>query len=391
MRWTTGLLLLLLGSWGCSGRYEVGALQQNRGDVGSAGSASTQNGSGSSSEGSAAGKKAIGSEEAAGGGAEVEGTVDEFGPGCVPAGQPGPIAGDFAAPAEVWARVSRLVWGEPHEPPSALPATTTYEWAGDLVTQTFAEARPGLHAFGANQFVARWLDPNGFVSQPDFVGGWETLLIFRVSALQQLLTASLPLSTDGQRVGVFSEPAWLEAHPSISGRGAAMLFTLFQTDIRTPVVEEGLEAFDDPTLTERKALEVTVAPDRCLPCHRLFDPLGYALGRYDAAGKHRELERGLEIDTSGSYALKNRTIYFDGIEQLGHQLLDTCDATVGLADGFLRAALIINEEPEPMRAPLFEASAPRVRQAFVHSGLRSYEDLVRAYAQSPAALLRSPQ
>jgi hypothetical protein len=306
----------------------------------------------------------------------------------VPEDPPAPIAGALATPAEVWTRVSRLVWGELRDPPSALPAATSYEWAGDLVTQAFAEARPGLHAFGANLFVSRWLDPWGPDPELDFVGGWETLLIFQNSALEMLLTASLPLSTDGVRTGVFSEPVWLEAHPTISVRGAAMFSTLFQREVGVPVIDQP-ELVDDPTLTERAALEATVGVAPCNNCHRVFDPLGYALGHFDAAGKHRELDHGQEIDTSGSHTLKNRTIHFDGIEQLGQQLVGTCDATVGLADGFLRAALIINQAPELSRDAAFYASAPSVRQAFVHSELHSYEDLVRAYTQSPAGLLRS--
>ena len=79
--------------------------------------------------------------------------------------------------------MSPLIWGEAHEPPSALPESTTYAWAGDVVTQAFAEARPGLHASGASLFVFRWLDPLGSGPAPAYEGGWETQLLLAAPAL----------------------------------------------------------------------------------------------------------------------------------------------------------------------------------------------------------------
>jgi hypothetical protein len=256
-----------------------------------------------------------------------------------------------------------------------------------VVTQAFAEARPGLHAFGAAQFVERWLDPSGAAPQPGHEGAWETLLLMQTPALKMLLTASLPLAPDGPRVGVFSERAWLKAHPTISARGAAMASTLFQVVAGVSPEVDGVAA--DPTSTDRASLEAAVAPSQCQACHRVFDPLGYALGHFDELGDYRELDDELPIDATGSLALVEPEIQYDGVKQLGEQLVDTCEANVGLADGFLKAALSINQVSETRSAELFAVSAPRVRQAFVQSERRSYEDLVRSYAQSPAGI--SPQ
>jgi len=254
-----------------------------------------------------------------------------------------------------------------------------------VVSQAFAEARPGLHAFGAAQFVERWLDPTGAAPQPALEGGWETLLLTRTPALELLLTASLPLAQDAPRFGVFSERSWLQAHPTISQRGAAMALTLLRIQIPPEPGSVELVA-PQPPLTERAALESAVAPQPCRACHQFFDPLGYSLGHFDAVGDYRELDHEMPIDASGTYALEDGAVEYDGIRQLGQQLLATCDATLGLVDGFLIAAFDINRVPEDQRAELFGASSPRMRQAFVHSERRSYEDLVRSYAQSPAVL-----
>jgi uncharacterized protein DUF1588 len=379
MRVKTGLLLLALGSWGCSGRFEVG-------DMNGAGGKSNAVGAGSSS-GDPSGGKAGGDSPAARGGARDDPSeaVAELGPRCVPAGAPAKLTGPFAAPDVVWNRVSRLIWGELREPPSALPSETSYAWAGDVVAQAFAQARPELHAFGASEFVFRWLDPTGSGPTPEYEGGWETLLLWQSPALQVLLTQNLPLSIDNEHIGVFSEPIWLKAHPSISSRGAAIASTLLQLNVPPPP-ENVMNGTPSPPLTDRAAIERAVAPASCSGCHRFIDPLGYALGHFDQMGAYRELDHDQPIDTTGSYQLSHAAIEYDGVKDLGEQLWNTCDATVALADGFLRAALSIDEVPEAERAELFEASSARMRQAFVHSEVRSYEDLVRVYAQSPAVL-----
>jgi mono/diheme cytochrome c family protein len=56
----------------------------------------------------------------------------------------------------------------------------------------------------------------------------------------------------------------------------------------------------------------------CSGCHQLMDPVGFALERYDAVGRWRELEDGLPIDSSG--ALPDGST-FDGVDGLEKALL----------------------------------------------------------------------
>ncbi len=50
----------------------------------------------------------------------------------------------------------------------------------------------------------------------------------------------------------------------------------------------------------RKALEQHRANAACASCHSRLDPLGFSLENYDAVGRYRAKEGGVEIDASGA-------------------------------------------------------------------------------------------
>ena len=54
------------------------------------------------------------------------------------------------------------------------------------------------------------------------------------------------------------------------------------------------------TGTLRQRMEQHRTDPACASCHKLMDPLGFALENYDAVGKFRELDEGLAIDASGT-------------------------------------------------------------------------------------------
>jgi len=56
----------------------------------------------------------------------------------------------------------------------------------------------------------------------------------------------------------------------------------------------------------------------CASCHKLMDPIGFALENYDAIGRFRTSEAGVEIDASGE--LWDGTP-FDGVAELEDALL----------------------------------------------------------------------
>jgi len=53
------------------------------------------------------------------------------------------------------------------------------------------------------------------------------------------------------------------------------------------------------TPTLREQMEVHRDNPACLGCHNLMDPIGFALETFDATGRYRETDNGLQIDPSG--------------------------------------------------------------------------------------------
>ncbi len=63
------------------------------------------------------------------------------------------------------------------------------------------------------------------------------------------------------------------------------------------------------TATMRERLSEHRANPSCAGCHRLMDPVGFALENYDAVGRWRTVDAGETIDASGTF--------FDGTEFRG--------------------------------------------------------------------------
>ena len=86
------------------------------------------------------------------------------------------------------------------------------------------------------------------------------------------------------------------------------------------------------TLSMRERLAGHRANAACASCHRLMDPVGFALENYDAVGRWRRSEGGVQIDASA--------ILFDGTE---------VDGVVGLEEALLaRPELFITTMTEKL-------------------------------------------
>lgn len=344
--------------------------------VGAGGSASVAGGSGGSS-GSHLGTGA--SSSAAGGamgGASMGGASTDFDDGfdvvaCLQGAVPRPTAMPMAAPSVVWSRLSSFIWGEAMQVPGALPDRTTPEWIEQAITEAFADARMRVGAVpGGAWFMRRWL---GFADTELLQGDYGRWLVGNdASLVSTLLTHPL---REPRRIGVFSEPRWLSANPSISKRGTALSAALIRPVRSAP---EDMPREVDPTVPERVALMQSVADQPCNGCHVLMDQLGMAFLHFDKLGEYRETELGTAIDSSGSFGLPSSgRIMFADIESLASQLARSCDATRGLIDEFLRVG-------QEVRGVSLDFDAYDVAQATMRQGLlrygRSYEGWVKAFA-----------
>ena len=69
--------------------------------------------------------------------------------------------------------------------------------------------------------------------------------------------------------------------------------------------------------TLRQRLEAHRANPQCASCHKLMDPIGFALESFDAVGRYRTYDENFEpIDSSGVYPDGTRIDGLDGLRQV---------------------------------------------------------------------------
>jgi hypothetical protein len=111
---------------------------------------------------------------------------------------------------------------------------------------------------------------------------------------------------DSNRSGLLSQVSFLAAHshavrssPTLRGKALRELFLCQKVPAPPPNVDfSALEdAGDVPTARER--LDIHNTNPSCAGCHLIIDPIGLALENFDGAGRYRETENGVALDTSG--------------------------------------------------------------------------------------------
>jgi hypothetical protein len=96
------------------------------------------------------------------------------------------------------------------------------------------------------------------------------------------------------------------------------------------------------TTRQRYEEQHMAAGGDCRGCHRLFDPLGFGFEHYDEAGRYREQEMGLPIDSSGSFTGGSAELAtFSGLDELAKKL--AAQQKVGLcSSGYVNAFAFAN-------------------------------------------------
>jgi len=113
---------------------------------------------------------------------------------------------------------------------------------------------------------------------------------------------------DSSRSGLLTQISFLavHSHPGRSSptlRGKAVREILLCQPVPRPPPNVDFSIVDDPksTLhTARERLEAHRQNPVCAGCHKITDPMGLALEKFDGAGEYRETEKGAPIDASGS-------------------------------------------------------------------------------------------
>jgi len=131
-----------------------------------------------------------------------------------------------------------------------------------------------------------------------------------------------------QRVGLLTQASLLAtmAKPDRTDpirRGKFVLNQLLCRSVQPPPPE--IVAMFKPldlSQTARDQLTEHRTNPVCASCHQILDPLGLPFEHYDAIGRWRDQDRGMDIDTSGN--IDDKT--FDGIPAMAHVLADMPDA-----------------------------------------------------------------
>jgi hypothetical protein len=118
----------------------------------------------------------------------------------------------------------------------------------------------------------------------------------------------VPLAPDDARRGLFGQGSILTLtslpdRTSPVVRGKWVLENLIGAHVPAPPA--GVETNLDPPpgeagkMTLRQRLEVHRVQPNCASCHRIMDPIGFALENFDRTGRWRALDNGLPVDTRG--------------------------------------------------------------------------------------------
>ncbi len=299
---------------------------------------------------------------------------------CLQEGTYGALAGPFADPGTVWARISGVVSGTVLEPPSPLPAEASEDWAGQIALEALDRELESGTLAGSRRFLETWI---GLPAEPSPIRSvnWGAVIAQQDATLETLLAFS---SSDPVRTGVFTDLEWLSLHPSIDHRGRIMLGALF--GMQAPLPPPGIPPQEpDPGLTLRETHEASIAAAPCQPCHALFDPLGFSLEHFDRLGDYRDTDNGQAVDSSGTLVLDGEQVPFSSITDLAPRLAMSCEVRKAVSEHFFMDALAASGVIAPGAEPPYPRDLVQVSYRFVDSG-GSFRKLLEATAKGEAML-----
>jgi len=187
------------------------------------------------------------------------------------------------------------------------------------------------------------------------------------------LPAEAPFSRmelrEAERAGILSHPyilarfAYQDATSPIH-RGVFLTRNILGRTLRPPP-----EAFTPlapdlhPELTTRERVALQTEPEACQPCHRMINPLGFTLERFDAAGRYRVEEKGKPIDATGLYEpIVGERRRFDGVRDLAEFIAESDEAHQAFVSQLFRHLV---KQPPLAYGPDLPA---RLRESFAASG-----------------------
>jgi hypothetical protein len=153
----------------------------------------------------------------------------------------------------------------------------------------------------------------------------------------------------GRGLGVLAQASLIAAHshetassPTLRG---LLVFERFLCGTR-PQVPPNVPTLVPPspgqkTTRQRYEEQHMAAGTSCPTCHKLFDPLGFGFEHYNEAGRYRDLDSGLPINSSGQLAIGGQMLPFAGLDDLATDLASQ-DSVGVCVSGYINAYAFAN-------------------------------------------------
>ena len=194
----------------------------------------------------------------------------------------------------------------------------------------------------------------------------------------------------GQRAGLVTQAALLAAKsgPDQSSpilRGIFLREQMFCQEL--PVPPASVDANPpvlDPKMTTKERFAAHRTDPSCESCHRLIDPVGFGLEKYDATGAWRTTENGKPVDATGELQGTDVDGKFDGAIELAERLVASKQVETCMAGHWFHFAF--------GRAPteLDRCTVDTMAASFVESG-GDLRHLLATLVQSDAFFFKGAQ
>ena len=212
--------------------------------------------------------------------------------------------------------------------------------------------------------------------------------VYRVEAPNPTGWAPYEFPAGDPRIGIQSQVAFtaLHSHPGKSSptlRGKAVRELLLCQKIPEPPADVDFSKFNDPQSplkTARLRLAMHTEQAACAGCHKLTDPIGLGLEKFDGVGQLRSTEQGELIDPSGDLD--------------GAKFTDAADFAKALSTNPASTSCVVNRlfgygvgrVPSRQDQPVLDY----LQQVFASDGYR-YRALLRRVATSKAFFAVAPE
>lgn len=274
-------------------------------------------------------------------------------------------AGTLDTPAGLVAQAERLL-----DDPRAHATLGTFaaQWLGIegiLTTPKSSDLQP---FFGDEVRAALLAETRDFVADTVLTGQFADLLTAPSGEVAPAL-ATLYGDHDAGRAGLLRHGALLAtyAHSDQTSpirRGLFVRRQLLCQALPPPPPNAGGVPDVDPSATTRERFRQHTDDAFCASCHQYIDDLGFGFEAFDALGRHREVEGGLPVDSTGNMndlegLGQDTQAPFNDLATLGALLAQSDSAPACFATQVRRFALGSEEGPAD------RCAVEALRQAFV--------------------------